>query len=100
MRRNLVKREEEEDGDAKAFLDWEMKVDQVLDYFDYSYYQKVRMVTYKFIGYASVEIREGRTRHVDTWLDLRREMRSRFVPTSYAGLVQHTTKVVTRVQKH
>ncbi|RDX90628.1 hypothetical protein CR513_27491, partial [Mucuna pruriens] len=30
------------------------------------------------------EIREGRRRHVDTWVDLKRELRSKFVPTSYA----------------
>ncbi|RDY12492.1 hypothetical protein CR513_02706, partial [Mucuna pruriens] len=46
------------------------------------------MVSYEFSGYALVwwnefcrEVREGRRRHFDTWLDLRRETRSRFVPT-------------------
>ncbi|RDY12237.1 hypothetical protein CR513_02997, partial [Mucuna pruriens] len=47
------------------------------------------MVAYEFHGYAlewwvqySEEVREGKRRHIDTWLDLRREMRSKFVPTS------------------
>ncbi|RDX66723.1 hypothetical protein CR513_54480, partial [Mucuna pruriens] len=41
------------------------------------------MVTYEIIGYALVwwnqfcrEIRGGRRRHVDTWADLKREMRT------------------------
>ncbi|RDX75424.1 hypothetical protein CR513_44686, partial [Mucuna pruriens] len=79
------------DGDTKVFLDWKMKVDEVLDCFDYDDYEKVKMVTYEFICYALVwwnqfcmKIREGRRKHVDTLLDLMRKIRSRFVPTSYA----------------
>ncbi|RDX88091.1 hypothetical protein CR513_30345, partial [Mucuna pruriens] len=56
-----------------------MKVDQVLSGFNYIESKKVRMVTYEFIG----EICEGRRRHVDTWENLKREMRTRFVPVSY-----------------
>ncbi|RDX78753.1 hypothetical protein CR513_40921, partial [Mucuna pruriens] len=57
------------DEEAESYLEWEMKV---------------RMVTYEFNGYALVEVRESKRRHIDTWLDLRRKMRTRFVPTSYA----------------
>ncbi|RDX58180.1 hypothetical protein CR513_62521, partial [Mucuna pruriens] len=86
-----MKREKEE-GDGEAFVDWKMKVDEVLDCFDYDDYEKVKMVTYEFICYALVwwnqfskEIREDQRRHVDTLLDLMRKIRwSRFVPTSYA----------------
>ncbi|RDY00626.1 hypothetical protein CR513_16164, partial [Mucuna pruriens] len=53
--------------------------------------KKVWMVTYEFSGYTMVwwnqyyrEVREGRRRHIDRWPDLKREMRSRFLPTSYA----------------
>ncbi|RDX96489.1 hypothetical protein CR513_20844, partial [Mucuna pruriens] len=59
--------------------------------FNYDDYVKVRMVTYEFREYALVwlnqyirEVRDGRRRHIDTWLDLKREMRTRFVPASYA----------------
>ncbi|RDX89633.1 hypothetical protein CR513_28617, partial [Mucuna pruriens] len=52
-----------------------MKMDQVLDCFDYDDYEKVRSITYNFTN---------RRRHADTWPNLKREMRSRFVPTSYA----------------
>ncbi|RDX88756.1 hypothetical protein CR513_29599, partial [Mucuna pruriens] len=47
------------DEDTKSYLEWEMKN------------QCIR------------EVREGRRRHTDTWLDLRRKMRSSFVSASY-----------------
>ncbi|RDX92594.1 hypothetical protein CR513_25253, partial [Mucuna pruriens] len=63
-----------------------MKVDQVLSCFDYLDYEKVRMVTYEFTGYALFcrETHEGRRRHVDTWVDLKKDMRTRFILASYA----------------
>ncbi|RDX90648.1 hypothetical protein CR513_27470, partial [Mucuna pruriens] len=30
------------------------------------------------------EVREGSRRHINIWLDLRRDLRTRFVPASYA----------------
>ncbi|RDX81920.1 hypothetical protein CR513_37356, partial [Mucuna pruriens] len=67
------------------------RLNQVLECFNYDDYVKVRMVTYEFSGYGLVwwnqyirEIRDGRRRHIDTWLDLKREMRTRSMPTSYA----------------
>ncbi|RDX94571.1 hypothetical protein CR513_23031, partial [Mucuna pruriens] len=63
------------DRDVESYLDWEIKVDQVLACFDYLDYEKVKMVTYEFIG---------RKRNADTWADLKMGLRSRFVPTSYA----------------
>ncbi|RDX96089.1 hypothetical protein CR513_21293, partial [Mucuna pruriens] len=64
------------DGDVELYLEWKIKVG---------------MVTYEFSGYALVwwnqyarEVRKGRRRHIDTWLDLRKEMRTRFMLASYA----------------
>ncbi|RDX86175.1 hypothetical protein CR513_32521, partial [Mucuna pruriens] len=78
-------------GDVESYLELEMKVDQVLKCFNYDDYVKVRMVTYKFSIYTLVwwnqyikEVRKDRIRHIDTWLDLRRETRTRFVPASYS----------------
>ncbi|RDX79186.1 hypothetical protein CR513_40418, partial [Mucuna pruriens] len=48
---------------------------QVLACFDYDDYEEVTMVT---------EIREGRKRHVDTWVNLKQELKLRFVSVSYA----------------
>ncbi|RDX60358.1 hypothetical protein CR513_61504, partial [Mucuna pruriens] len=78
-----------------------MKVDQLLTCFVYLNYKKVRMVTYEFIGYAPVwwnqffgEIKEGRRRHVDTWVDLMGKLRSRYVPTSYARDLYNRQKCI------
>ncbi|RDX72373.1 hypothetical protein CR513_48158, partial [Mucuna pruriens] len=72
-----------------------MRVDQVLECFNYDDYvkdfpTKVRMVTCEFSGYALVwwnqyirDVRDGRRRYIDVWLDLKREMRTRFVLASY-----------------
>ncbi|RDX74443.1 hypothetical protein CR513_45813, partial [Mucuna pruriens] len=50
----------------------------------------VRMVIYEFSEYALVwwnqyskKVKEGKRRHIDIWLDLKREMRSIFVSVSY-----------------
>ncbi|RDX72826.1 hypothetical protein CR513_47643, partial [Mucuna pruriens] len=66
------------DEDVESYLEWEMKADQV------------RMVTYEFSEYALTwwdqyirEVRKGRRRHIDTWLDLRKEIKTRFVLVSY-----------------
>ncbi|RDX90682.1 hypothetical protein CR513_27423, partial [Mucuna pruriens] len=66
-------------------------VDQVLECFDYYEITKVGLITYEFGGYSLVwwnqyirEVSDGRRRHIDTWQDLRRKLRDRFVPTSYA----------------
>ncbi|RDX92934.1 hypothetical protein CR513_24868, partial [Mucuna pruriens] len=67
------------EADVETFLDWDMKVDQVLECFNYNDCEKVKMDQF------SKEIREDQRRHVDTLLDLMRKIRwSRFVPTSYA----------------
>ncbi|RDX88853.1 hypothetical protein CR513_29486, partial [Mucuna pruriens] len=63
------------DEDVESYLDWEMKVDQVLACFDYLDPKKVKMVTYEFTG---------RRRHADTSANLKRELRSHFVLASYA----------------
>ncbi|RDX98004.1 hypothetical protein CR513_19137, partial [Mucuna pruriens] len=51
----------------------------------------VRMVTYEFNIYALVwwnqyikKVSDGRRTHIDTWLDLKRELRTRFALASYA----------------
>ncbi|RDY08355.1 hypothetical protein CR513_07445, partial [Mucuna pruriens] len=64
-----------------------MNVDQVLTYFDYHDYKKVRMVIYEFTTYALLcrEIKEGRRKHKDTWVDLKCELRSRFILASYTS---------------
>ncbi|RDX76401.1 hypothetical protein CR513_43604, partial [Mucuna pruriens] len=81
MTRGRLKRIQEEvyqkldmlkgEGDVESYLDYEMKVDQMLSCFDYHDYEKR-------------EIREGMKRYAYTWVDLKCELRSRFVSTTYA----------------
>ncbi|RDY11052.1 hypothetical protein CR513_04337, partial [Mucuna pruriens] len=61
--------------DAESYLEWEMKIDQVLECVNYDDYVKVRMVIYEFSGYALVWSNQ---------YSREREMRSRFVLSSYA----------------
>ncbi|RDX75166.1 hypothetical protein CR513_44988, partial [Mucuna pruriens] len=75
------------DGDVESYLKLEMKVDQILECFNNDDYDGY----YEFSGYALVwwnqyirEVRDGRRRHIYTWLDLRKELRTRFEPASYA----------------
>ncbi|RDX85806.1 hypothetical protein CR513_32944, partial [Mucuna pruriens] len=42
------------DKDVKSYLEWEIKVDQVLECFNYDELVKVKIVTYEFSGYALV----------------------------------------------
>ncbi|RDX81494.1 putative mitochondrial protein, partial [Mucuna pruriens] len=75
-----IKRNSDGKGDVESYLDWEIKVDQALAYFDYHDYEKALVWGNQFCK----EIREGRRRHADTCVDLKRELRSSFVLASYA----------------
>ncbi|RDX88987.1 hypothetical protein CR513_29349, partial [Mucuna pruriens] len=75
MKKNLV-----EKGDMR----------KILEEFLWTH-SNVRMVTYELSGYALVwwnqynkEVRGGRRRNIETWPNLKREIRSRFVLASYA----------------
>ncbi|RDX60577.1 hypothetical protein CR513_61269, partial [Mucuna pruriens] len=72
--------------------DGDINVDEVLVYVNYDDYVKVWMVTYEFSGYAFMwwnqyirEVREGRKGHINTWMDLKRELRTRLILYSYLG---------------
>ncbi|RDX93588.1 hypothetical protein CR513_24138, partial [Mucuna pruriens] len=43
-----------------------------------------RMICSSMIEPILKEVRDGRRRHIDTWLDLMKELRTRFVLASYA----------------
>ena len=77
-------------SDPDAYLDWEMKTEHVFACNDYTDAQKVKLAAAEFSDYALVwwhkyqrEMwREGR-REVDTWTEMKKVMRKRYVPTSY-----------------
>ncbi|XP_028216647.1 uncharacterized protein LOC114398673 [Glycine soja] len=76
--------------DLKAYLDWEMKVDQIFICNNFSEEKKMWLASLEFEGYALVwwnQIlvdKERLRRHrVDTWMVMKRIMRERFVPPHY-----------------
>ena len=78
-------------SDPDAYLTWEMKIQHAFSYNDYSEEQKVKLAAATFSDYALVwwkknqrEIKREEGREIDTWTEMRRVMRKRYVPTSYS----------------
>jgi len=78
-------------SDPDAYLDWEMKIEHVFSCNDYTKEQKVKLAAAEFSNYALVwwnknqrEMMREEGREIDTWTEMRRVMRKRFVPTSYS----------------
>eukprot|EP00256_Glycine_max_P069316 XP_025983911.1 uncharacterized protein LOC113001425 [Glycine max] len=77
-------------SDPDAYLDWEMKIEHVFAYNDYTEEQKIKLAIAKFSDYALVwwhknqrEMQRKGGREVGTWTEMKRVMRKRYVPTSY-----------------
>ncbi|XP_028223089.1 uncharacterized protein LOC114404211, partial [Glycine soja] len=77
-------------SDPDAYLDWEMKTEHVFVCNDYTDAQKVKLAAAEFSDYALVwwhkyqrEMLREERREVDTWTEMKRVMRKRYVPTSY-----------------
>jgi len=73
-----------------TYLDWEMKIEHVFSCNDYTEEQKVKLAIVEFSDYALVwwnknqrEILREEGQEIDTWTEMRRFMRKRYVPTSY-----------------
>jgi len=74
-----------------AYLDWEMKIEHVFSCNDYTEEQKVKLAAAEFLDYALVwwnknqrEMMREEGREIDTWIEMIRVMRKRYVPTSYS----------------
>ena len=77
-------------SDPDAYLDWEMKTEHLFACNDYTDAQKVKLAAAEFSDYALVwwhkyqrEMLREERREVDTWTEMKRVMRKRYVPTSY-----------------
>jgi len=82
-------------SDPDAYLDWEMKIQHVFSCNDYTEEQKVKLATAEFSYYVLVwwnknqrEMMREEGREIDTWTEIRRVMRKRYVPTSYNRTMQ------------
>ena len=77
-------------NDPEAYLELERKVELVFDCHNYSENKKVKLVAIGFSDYAMVwwdqlvfNMRQNRKPVVETWEEMRRVMRKRFVSTYY-----------------
>ena len=75
-------------NDPEAYLEWERKVELVFDCHHYSENKKVKLAVIEFSDYAIVwwdqlvlSKRRNREPSVETWEEMKRVMRKRFVPT-------------------
>ncbi|XP_066347609.1 uncharacterized protein [Miscanthus floridulus] len=75
---------------ADAYFEWETKVEQIFDLYEYSTEKKAKLAAIEFKGYAitwwnQVHTEYQRVGHVRiTWEDMKREMRCHFVPAYYS----------------
>ncbi|RDY03257.1 hypothetical protein CR513_13175, partial [Mucuna pruriens] len=74
----------------EVYVDWELKVEQILGCFNLHGRRVVRLVTLEFSDYVLVwwtqvleDIRRGEKDPCEDWVALKRLMRKRFVPPSY-----------------
>ena len=77
-------------NDPEAYLEWERKVELVFDCHNYSENKKVKLAAIGFSDYATVwwdqlvfNMRRNREPYVETWEEMKRVMRKRFVSTYY-----------------
>ncbi|KAL5161410.1 hypothetical protein HKD37_07G018690 [Glycine soja] len=78
-------------SDLDAYVDWEMTIQHAFSYNDYPEEQKVKLAAATFSDYALIwwkknqrEMKREEGREIDTWTEMRRVMRKRYVPTSYS----------------
>ncbi|XP_062217663.1 uncharacterized protein LOC133917845 [Phragmites australis] len=73
-----------------SYYEWETKVEQIFDLYEYPAEKKAKLAALEFKGYAitwwnQVRVEYHRVGHDRiTWEDMKREMRRRFVPAYYS----------------
>ncbi|CAJ2644940.1 unnamed protein product [Trifolium pratense] len=77
-------------SDPEAYLEWEAKIEQIFNCHNYSDVEKVQVASIEFKEYALVwwdklikDRRRYDERPIDTWEEMKRIMRRRFVPSYY-----------------
>ena len=76
--------------DADAYLEWEEQCDQIFREHNLSTQRCVNLASVEFSGYALTwwnQVQENQVvlgrDHINTWDEMKRVMRRRFVPSSY-----------------
>ena len=77
-------------SDPEAYLEWELKIEHIFSCNTYEEAQKVKLAVTEFSDYALVwwnKLQRERARNeeplVETWVEMKRIMRKRYVPASY-----------------
>ena len=93
-------------SDPEAYLEWELKIEHVFSCHTYEEAQKVKLATAEFSDYALVwwnKLQKERARNdeplVDTWGEMKRIMRKRYVPSSYARDLKYRLQKLTQGNK-
>ncbi|CAJ2661905.1 unnamed protein product [Trifolium pratense] len=80
----------QEKNDPEAYLEWETKIEQIFACHTYTNVQKVQVAAIEFTDYALVwwdQLVKERRRYdepaIETWEEMKRIMRRRFVPSYY-----------------
>lgn len=78
------------EGDPKAYLEWEKKVELVFDYHHYSKHTKLRFAVVEFTNYSVISWdrlvsnqRRNKESSVETWEELKSLMQKRFISPHY-----------------
>ena len=77
-------------SDPEAYLEWEMKIEQLFACHNYTEDKKVKVAAMEFTDYALIwwnQLQRKKVRYeeplVDSWEEMKRLMRRRFVPSHY-----------------
>ena len=77
-------------SDPEAYLEWEKKVERVFECHNYSEAKKVKLAVVEFSDYAAIwwdQLVSSRRRceepKIDSWVEVKRIMRKRFLPSYY-----------------
>lgn len=93
-------------SDPEAYLEWELKIEHVFACNNYEEDQKVKLAAAHFSDYALVwwnKFAKERLRNeepaVETWAEMKRIMRKRYVPSSHARDVKFKLQKLTQGSK-
>ena len=88
-------------SDPDAYLNWEMKIEHVFSCNDYTEEHKVKLAIAEFSNYALVwwnktqrDMMREEGQEIDTWIEKKKVMRKRYVPTSYNRTMRQTPEAV------
>jgi len=77
-------------SDPKAYLEWEMKIEQLFACYNYTKEKKLKVIAMEFTDYALIwwnQLQKEKARYgdplVNTWEEMKRLMRRRFVPSHF-----------------